>query len=203
MSLRTQHKEDKKKRIFGAAAELFTAEGFERTTIRAIAKEAGVAVGTVFLYARDKQELLAVVFCAEVTEVQTRAKPLLDEEGPLEECLLSFLGEYYKYYGQREELSRVFLKELMFSSRRIPALREMTVSFVSSIGGALAAAQERGDLRKDIDPRRAAGLIFSSYWACLSAWLGGAFPSAEAALDELRAAVRLVFEGIANKPAVV
>jgi AcrR family transcriptional regulator len=84
-------KQDKKQAIVEAARELFTTEGYETTTIAHVAKKAGVAVGTVYLYFKNKSELLLGVkgdweieFLATMAnpELQTiphhmRARPLI------------------------------------------------------------------------------------------------------------------------------
>lgn len=49
---------DKRQAIIEAAKELFTNEGYETTTIAQVARKAGVAVGTVYLYFKNKNELL-------------------------------------------------------------------------------------------------------------------------------------------------
>jgi AcrR family transcriptional regulator len=49
---------DKRTAIIDAATSLFTNEGYETTTIAEVAKKAGVAVGTVYLYFKNKQEIL-------------------------------------------------------------------------------------------------------------------------------------------------
>jgi AcrR family transcriptional regulator len=54
-------KPDKREAIIEAARGLFTTEGYEATTIAEIAKKAGVAVGTVYLYFKNKPELLDAV----------------------------------------------------------------------------------------------------------------------------------------------
>jgi AcrR family transcriptional regulator len=54
-------KPDKRDAIVEAARELFTSDGYETTTIAHVAKKAGVAVGTVYLYFKNKQEMLFAV----------------------------------------------------------------------------------------------------------------------------------------------
>ena len=44
-----------------AARELFLAKGFDNTTIREIALRAGVGLGTVFVYAKNKRDLLFLI----------------------------------------------------------------------------------------------------------------------------------------------
>ncbi len=52
---------DKRNAIIEAARDLFTTEGYESTTIAQVAKRAGVGVGTVYLYFKNKGEILAAV----------------------------------------------------------------------------------------------------------------------------------------------
>lgn len=54
-------KRDKLDAIVDAATDLFTTNGYETTTIAEVAKKAGVAVGTVYLYFKNKQEILYAV----------------------------------------------------------------------------------------------------------------------------------------------
>jgi AcrR family transcriptional regulator len=49
---------DKRQAIVEAARDLFTTEGYETTTIADVARRAGVAVGTVYLYFKNKTDLL-------------------------------------------------------------------------------------------------------------------------------------------------
>lgn len=51
----------KRRAILDAATELFARQGYEETTIADIAQAAGVAVGTVYLYFRNKHEIYASV----------------------------------------------------------------------------------------------------------------------------------------------
>ena len=52
---------DKRIAIIDAACDLFTTEGYENTTIAHVARRAGVAVGTVYLYFKNKGDLLSAV----------------------------------------------------------------------------------------------------------------------------------------------
>src|SRR5512134_2899298 len=50
---------ERREQILDAALRLWTKQGFDATTVEALAREAGIAKGTVYLYFRTKQELLA------------------------------------------------------------------------------------------------------------------------------------------------
>jgi AcrR family transcriptional regulator len=60
---------DKRRAIIEAARELFASQGYEDTTIAEIAREAGVAVGTVYLYFANKHDILVEVCLALNAEI--------------------------------------------------------------------------------------------------------------------------------------
>jgi len=57
IGVRERNKAERRRRIKEAALAAFTEKGYDRATTREIAKLAGVAQGTLFLYARDKRDL--------------------------------------------------------------------------------------------------------------------------------------------------
>lgn len=59
---RERAKQDKRARIFAAAAALFAEHGFERVTTQQIAERADVGAGTLFRYAATKGELFLMVY---------------------------------------------------------------------------------------------------------------------------------------------
>jgi AcrR family transcriptional regulator len=89
---------DKRQAIVEAAREMFTTEGYEVTTIAHVARRAGVAVGTVYLYFKNKNDLLAAVksdweaevlrslWSAELADLpfHLRARPMI--EGAFDIC---------------------------------------------------------------------------------------------------------------------
>ena len=61
ISVRERNRRDKLQRITAAARALFVEKGFDETTTREIARRADVALGTLFLYATDKRDLLFLI----------------------------------------------------------------------------------------------------------------------------------------------
>lgn len=63
-------REESRARIITAALRLFSANGYERTTVRMIAEEAGVAQGLMYSHFASKEELLGAIFRQSVEEVE-------------------------------------------------------------------------------------------------------------------------------------
>ncbi len=67
--MKTPVSEDKKRLILDAARRLLVQEDFQDIALDAVAREAGVAKGTLFLYYRSKEELFSAVFSELVDRV--------------------------------------------------------------------------------------------------------------------------------------
>ena len=62
LGLRERNKLEKIQRIKAAATKLFSEKGFDEATTRDIAKRAHVGKGTLFLYAKDKRDLVLLLY---------------------------------------------------------------------------------------------------------------------------------------------
>ena len=123
---RVAKKEDKRRRIRAAAAELFRAQGYEATTTRSIAERAGIATGTLFLYVRDKDEALALVYGDEVDEVFAAAAKTRPSRLRFVRGVVHRLRGLYELYAGHPELALRFV-------RRIPTLEDAEKSRVLAL----------------------------------------------------------------------
>lgn len=202
--LRERKKQEKLDRIKRAARALFSKRGFHSTTIRDVAARAGVATGTVFLYAKDKADLLLILFSDAVTEVQDEAFATLPTRragaGLLVAQLTHVFGRFFTFYDRDRALSRLFVKELLFTDAPRSARHfALTFAFLDRIGQLVAAAQERGEIRGDLEPQRAAMLFFGTYFLTLVGFLDSSeviHLELEAAIARLTSGLTLQIEGL-------
>ena len=61
----------------------FVAKGFDDTTMREIAVRAGVGLGTIFLYAKDKRDLLFLTINEPLEQITQEAENVFDPKAPL------------------------------------------------------------------------------------------------------------------------
>jgi hypothetical protein len=74
-----------------------------------------------------------------------------------------------------------------------------TFAFLHRLGGLIAAAEQRGELRPGLPLDVAASNVFALYIFALTAWVGG-YASVDQALASLRAALELHQQGMAASP---
>jgi TetR/AcrR family transcriptional regulator, transcriptional repressor of bet genes len=129
-------------------------DGVEAVTVRRVAAEAGWSTGALAHYFEDKEELLLFAFRTVAERMQRRlesAEQRTDE--PLELARVLLL-EALPLDSERQSEVRVWFAFLGLALTR-PALagaqRETYRAWRDSLAGHLRAAQERGELRADVD----------------------------------------------------
>ena len=167
-SRRAQQKEETLHLILDAAKKLFARQGFEKTTIRAIASEAGVAVGTVFVHFPDKAALLAATLYEEIERALANAFATLPPDAPIKAQLLHLARSLYEHYGADRALARELLRETLFMGgewgRRS---RRQAEAFIAQVAEMLCAARVSGQLPGDADCQLLATAFFSHYFSVL------------------------------------
>lgn len=199
--LRERNKQEKWERIRQAALALFAEKGFAQATTREIAARAGVGAGTLFLYARTKEELLRRVFADRVEAVQAERFSTLPAEEPLLVQLLHVFEGLFAFYGEDLALSRTLLRELLFFEEpQEPGSRgkvgELEQVFLGRLGGLVVQAQARGEVAAEVMPQVATFNFFSAYLLTLMGWLAGAFGPGESWRPVLEGALALQLRGL-------
>ncbi|MCA9599857.1 MAG: TetR/AcrR family transcriptional regulator [Myxococcales bacterium] len=199
-SRRAQNKLDKRERIRKAAFELFVKHGFDATTTKAVARRAKIASGTLFLYAKDKRDLLFLVFGERLRSTVDAQMATLPRQAALLDQLMHVFGGLFRMYGEQPELSAAFVKHLPGAQGpNADSVNGLTLSFLHQVSMLVQSAQTRGEVDAEVPPMVAAGNIFSLYFGALMTWLSG-FATLEAALEPgLRDALSLQIRGLSPR----
>src|SRR5690606_20301196 len=100
LGLRERGKLDKLRRIKQAARDVFLEKGYEAATTREIAQRAEVAIGTIFVYAEDKRDLLMMIVNNDLDAITEKGAKLLRRDEPLIDLLMAFFGLRYRYWAK-------------------------------------------------------------------------------------------------------
>lgn len=123
---RERAKQEKRERILSAARELFAEHGVGGVTTQQIADRADVAIGTLYLYASTKAELLIMVqnqkFATAIDDGLTAAAATAGH-GPIEE-VLALIRPVVACAREHVENGRTYLRELVFGDPTEPHRRE-------------------------------------------------------------------------------
>lgn len=174
---------EKRKRLLHAAVKTFGRRGFHEARIAEIASEAGVAEGTVYLYFRNKEDLLGCVFDETMDEVLGKAREVRHGDGSATEKLKALVGLHLSFIGQDRDLASVFQIELRRSARLVERFsRSKLAEYFRVLDAVLKEGIASGELRGDLEPRVAVRILFGAADEILSEWLlsGDSKPVADA-----------------------
>ncbi len=90
---KTKHKEDLRKRILEAAKKLFVTAGYEATSIRKIAQEIEFSPTTIYLYYKDKSDIIYALHQEGFLMLRQDFQPLMQVDSPFER--LKAIGKCY------------------------------------------------------------------------------------------------------------
>ena len=153
---------DKHDRILDAAIDVFAEKGFHHARISDIAAKAEVADGTIYLYFRNKDDVLITIF-EEKMGVLIEGLKLVWEgvDDPLER-IRTFARYHFKQVQDHEALAEVLQIELRLSNKFLKEYRPTQLwEYLNGFAGIVRDGQERGVIRQ-VD-------TFSSMWAFFGA----------------------------------
>jgi len=108
---------DKRRRILDAAVSVFAQNGFYNAKVSQIAKEAGVADGTIYLYFKNKEDILIQVFIDAMDEILRRQEEALaDITDPIVK-LRTFIRVHFASVAESRAMAEVITVELRQSSK--------------------------------------------------------------------------------------
>jgi AcrR family transcriptional regulator len=104
-----------KEKILDVAMQVFSAYGYEGASIRAIAKAAGISIGGVYLYFRNKEELYLNLIKDRIEEQVLLTKEAVASAGSPEDGLRAFLSLHLQYGIKNKELILINIREHRFA----------------------------------------------------------------------------------------
>lgn len=154
--------QERQKQILDAAARIFAEKGFAAATIRDIAQAAGVAEGSIYLYFKNKQDLL-VHLPRQFMQPPLEAFQQATLDGaPAPDNLLRFMAQnMVNVILQNRELMRVLFTSLgtMDDATRTTYMREVPLYAMELIEKYIRAQQTAGIFREDVNPAIASRLL--------------------------------------------
>ena len=200
---RESGKLEKRRRIKAAARRMFIEKGYEASTTREIATQAGVGIGTIFVYAKDKRDLLLMIVNDDLDELSTQGVSGIDREAPLLDQLVAFFQKRYQYWASEPGISRPAVQEtfdfLSVSSEkgeeaiRFYSRRSRTLKMLSEL---VHAKQLSGEISADDSADLIASLLMTIYLSEVRRWLSAESLNVRAGIASLRKILSLALRGV-------
>src|SRR3569832_554689 len=148
-STREARSAERREAILAAALDEFSARGFEAARRDDVAKRAGVAKGTIYLYFRDKESLFQELFCALLVSLVAFFEGMGAADVPLERVSEHIVDLFVRevYETRRKDVIRLILTE----GQRFPHIaefyyREVLSRIIAAVRALLRRAAARGEV---------------------------------------------------------
>lgn len=139
-------------RIIEAATKIFANKGFYNSTIADVAKAADVAEGTIYLYFKNKDDLLISIFEHSIDLFIQAVTEKLSRQTDPKEKLRQFIWLHLKLVEENPNLAQVLQIELRQSSKFMKEYRGgKFAEYLRIVEGILVDGQEKGIFRKDLN----------------------------------------------------
>ena len=171
MHNKMNNKNIKRERILKAATKIFAQNGFYHSKISQIAKLAQVADGTIYLYFKNKDDILISLFEEEMSAIIKNVKKEIAKETGFENKIKKFISIHLSFMEQNREMAEVFQIELRQSHKFMKDYSGTKINdYLNIISSIIIQGQNEGEVNLDIDPWITKRILFgaldelSSYW---------------------------------------
>lgn len=169
---REQERSEKSLRIMEAATRVFAQKGFYNATISDIAKVAEVAEGTIYLYFKNKDDLLISIFEHSMEFFIQEVNKDLEGVADPKEKLKKFIDLHLRLVQKNPDLAQVLQIELRQSSKFMKEYEGGKFSeYLNVVRSILEEGQEKGIFRKELEPRILRRAIFGAVDEMALEWL--------------------------------
>ena len=163
---------DKRNRILRAAGAVFAEKGFMQSTIAMIAKKAGVADGTIYLYFKNKEDLLAQFFDHKIRLVFDKFAETLSGSDNAAEKLRNLIRRQFQEFQNDRDMAIVYQVETHAKNRIAKQqIKDMSKMYMDLISEIVEQGQEQGVIRKNIYVGLVKRLISGSVDEVINTWI--------------------------------
>ena len=163
---------DKREAISRAAIRVFAHNGYFNSKVADIAREAGVADGTVYLYFKSKEEILHSIFDRGVADALTAARAQIKELSDPREKLRRIALLHLERLGADRDLAVVFQVELRGSTKFMEEFSAAGFAeYLELIRSTFEEGQRAGVFRRDLNAKVVAKILFGALDEMATNWI--------------------------------
>ena len=168
----SKNRSSKYHRILEAAVKVFARQGFRQSTISQVAREAGVADGTIYLYFKNKDDILVQFFEYKARQVFGCFRQEVDRAANSVEKLRNLVRVHLAEFQRDPDMAVVYQIET-HQSRRLAEeqIREMGKMYRDIISDIVEEGQQEGLIRRDLYLSLVKRFILGAVEETIGTWL--------------------------------
>jgi TetR/AcrR family transcriptional regulator, fatty acid metabolism regulator protein len=162
----------KYKQIVDAAVIVIAENGYHQAQVSKIAKEAGVADGTIYLYFKNKEDILISVFREKMGVFAENVKEILKIDISATEMLAKMIENHFSLLNGDRHLAIVTQLELRQSNKELRyRINEVLKEYLVLLDAILKEGIKRGEFDERIDVRLARQMVFGTIDETITSWV--------------------------------
>ncbi|HLG26879.1 MAG TPA: TetR/AcrR family transcriptional regulator [Paenisporosarcina sp.] len=160
------------KQIIDAAVVVIAENGYHQAQVSKIAKQAGVADGTIYLYFKNKEDILISVFQEKMGLFVENLKRIINDGTSSSEKLLKMVENHFRVLATDHHLAIVTQLELRQSNKEIRLkINEVLKEYLMLLDDILIEGIENGEFNADLDIRLARHMVFGTIDETITTWV--------------------------------
>jgi TetR/AcrR family fatty acid metabolism transcriptional regulator len=164
--------DDKRRRILDAAVRVFARKGYFGAKVAEIARQAGVADGTIYLYFHNKEDILVSLFNEVMAEHIEGARREIAHLPAAPARLRAIAARHLRLFGDNRDLAVVFQVELRHSTRFLARFTGSWLQdYFSVVNSVIEDGQKKGTLRPDLARKVATKAFFGALDEMVTSWI--------------------------------
>jgi len=131
--------------------QVFARNGFHQSTVSEIAREAGVADGTIYLYFKNKSDILVQFFSYKTKQVFQRFQEEVAQADSAVDKMRNLIRRHLEEFQRDRDMAIVYQTETHKIHRQAEVqIREMSKMYTDIIAEIIEYGQQEGSIRKDL-----------------------------------------------------
>jgi TetR/AcrR family transcriptional regulator, fatty acid metabolism regulator protein len=158
--------------IIDAAVVVIAEHGYHQAQVSKIAKQAGVADGTIYLYFKNKEDILISLFEEKMGTYIEKIEAMMAGKGTAAEKLLLLVNSHFNLLSTDHHLAIVTQLELRQSNKELRhRINEVLKGYLQVIDKILTEGKNNGEFSDGLDVRLARQMIFGTIDETVTSWV--------------------------------
>ncbi|MBM7653084.1 TetR/AcrR family transcriptional regulator [Neobacillus cucumis] len=158
--------------IIDAAVVVIAENGYHQAQVSKIAKQAGVADGTIYLYFKNKEDILISLFEEKMGEFVEKIEEKIAGKVTAGEKLLMMIETHFQLLSEDHHMAIVTQLELRQSNKDLRLrINEVLRGYLKVIDKIILEGKETGEFSNDLDVRLARQMIFGTIDETVTSWV--------------------------------
>jgi AcrR family transcriptional regulator len=155
-------KELKKESLMKIVVQVLSREGLQDTTMDSVAREAGVAKGTLYTYFRNKEDLVREAIEVTIAPMLVELTEILNGDLPPDEKLIQMTYSHLSYFEKHRDFFSIFVNDRIREQRRLKRYRSCQYQdFLESVARVIREGI-RLKIFREMDDRKVAAMLIES-----------------------------------------